>query len=155
MSDNKDWIGVDLDGTLAYYEKWVSETDIGSPIKPMVVRVKKWLEEGKDVRIFTDRVGALDDSVAKKAVKNWCFNFIGKSLPVTNIKDMHMVELWDDRAVQVRKNQGAPIEHREVSKLNMRETLVLTQLADKCDEHFGATGKEASFILRRLLEEHK
>jgi hypothetical protein len=51
------WIGVDLDGTLAYYDK--NDYDplhIGYPLVPMVRRVKAWIKEGKDVRIFTARV---------------------------------------------------------------------------------------------------
>ena len=50
------WIGVDLDGTLAEYLGWQGMGHIGEPIAPMVERVKAWLAEGKDVRIFTARV---------------------------------------------------------------------------------------------------
>lgn len=50
------WIGVDLDGTIAEYHGWVSPTHIGAPIPKMVERVKVWLSEGKEVRIFTARV---------------------------------------------------------------------------------------------------
>jgi hypothetical protein len=53
---NKGWIGVDLDGCLAKYDKWVSIDHIGEPITPMVERVKRWLREGREVRIFTARV---------------------------------------------------------------------------------------------------
>jgi hypothetical protein len=30
----------------------------------------------------------------------------GKTLKITNVKDRFMVELWDDRAVQVEHNTG-------------------------------------------------
>jgi len=50
------WIGVDLDGTLAYYDEWRGLYHIGEPIPAMVDRVKRWLAEGRDVRIFTARV---------------------------------------------------------------------------------------------------
>ena len=50
------WIGVDLDGTLAYYDQWRGALHIGEPIPVMLERVKRWLDEGKDVRIFTARV---------------------------------------------------------------------------------------------------
>jgi hypothetical protein len=30
-------------------------------------------------------------------------------LEVTNVKDLHMVELWDDRCVQVVSNTGEPV----------------------------------------------
>ncbi len=115
------WIGVDLDGTLAYYDGWKGPEHIGPPIKPMVDRVKEWLAEGKDVRIFTARVdggqvalsmGNPDEeqcrNVArvKKVIEDWCQKHIGKVLPITNVKDYGMIELWDDRAVQVLLNTG-------------------------------------------------
>lgn len=51
----KGWIGVDLDGTLAEYHGW-TDGEIGKPIPTMVARVKRWLADGKDVRIFTARI---------------------------------------------------------------------------------------------------
>ena len=105
------WIGVDLDGTLALHSG--NTEDIGGPIPPMVNRVKKWLDEGKDVRIFTARVGrgpsAEERVQAVKDIKVWCKRFIGKELPVTACKDYTMLELWDDRAVQVLHNTGEPV----------------------------------------------
>jgi hypothetical protein len=50
------WIGVDLDGTLAHYDGWKGADHIGEPIPAMVERVKRWLAEGKTVKIFTARV---------------------------------------------------------------------------------------------------
>ena len=44
------WIGVDLDGTLAYYDYWRGPEHIGEPIPAMLERVQRWLAEGKDVR---------------------------------------------------------------------------------------------------------
>jgi hypothetical protein len=55
---NQGWIGVDLDGTLAYYDHWRGAEHIGEPIPAMLERVKRWLADGKDVRIFTARVDA-------------------------------------------------------------------------------------------------
>ena len=34
----------------------------------------------------------------------------GVVLPVTNVKDWHMLELWDDRAVQVEPNTGRRVD---------------------------------------------
>ena len=95
------WIGVDLDGTLAHYEpgEWKGEDFVGSPIKPMVDRVKKWLEDGEDVRIFTARK-------PHPAIRKWCKDHLGAVLPITNIKDPDMITLYDDRAVQVERNTG-------------------------------------------------
>jgi len=99
------WIGVDLDGTLAEYHGWLDKTVIGTPVKRMVNRVKKWLAEGKDVRIVTARAGGRKPEVLQ-AITDWCLEHIGQALPITNEKDYDMVELWDDRAVQVITNTG-------------------------------------------------
>ncbi len=102
------WIGVDLDGTLAEYNGWVGDGHIGAPIPAMVERVKGWLAEGKQVRIFTARM-CVDAYYQRGCIEQWCREHIGVVLPVTNIKDYGMVELWDDRAVQVVKNTGEPV----------------------------------------------
>jgi len=49
------WIGVDLDGTLAVH-MGVWDGSIGPPIYPMVDRVRRWIKEGREVRIITARV---------------------------------------------------------------------------------------------------
>lgn len=104
------WIGVDLDGTLAHYEGWNGGA-IGEPIVPMVERVKGWLAEGREVRIFTARVGSdaeRDREEMVLVIQAWCAIHIGQPLPVTATKDFGMVELWDDRAISVKPNTGMP-----------------------------------------------
>jgi hypothetical protein len=115
------WIGVDLDGTLAHYDGWRGIEHIGPPIEPMVDRVKRWLADGKTVKIFTARVDggevaiaagdpagfAVRDVAAVRAhIERWCLEHIGAVLPITNQKDYGMIELWDDRCVQVITNTG-------------------------------------------------
>lgn len=102
------WIGVDLDGTLAEYHGWRGIEYIGNPVRPMVERIKLWLAEGKTVKVFTARVSkpGKDGEMAREFVENWCERHLGVRLEVTNIKDFGMVELWDDRAIQVRINEG-------------------------------------------------
>ena len=114
MSTQNGWIGVDLDGTLAQYQGWQGIASIGEPVPLMVERVKAWIAEGMDVRIFTARVGPgsrlageLGDTV--RAIEKWCELHIGKVLPVTCTKDFGMLELWDDRAIQVIPNTGEAI----------------------------------------------
>jgi hypothetical protein len=97
------WIGVDLDGTLAEYHGYCGPEHIGDPVPLMLARVKTWLSEGKDVRIFTARA---DDSVSEKHIRHWCSVHVGQVLPITRTKDYGMIELWDDRAVQVIPNTG-------------------------------------------------
>lgn len=106
------WIGVDLDGTLAKYDHWRGIEHIGEPIDPMVYRVKQWLAQGREVRIFTARVADTDTNnlIIVQTIDKWCLEHIGVKLPVTNVKDFEMVELWDDRAVQVYPNTGVRVD---------------------------------------------
>lgn len=105
------WIGVDLDGTLAEYGGWKGPDHIGEPIGPMLDRVKAWLTAGVEVRIFTARA-CVPDHVAP--VERWCLKHIGRMLKVTNVKDFGMVQLWDDRAVQVIFNTGRRADGKPV-----------------------------------------
>jgi hypothetical protein len=122
------WIGVDLDGTLAHYDGWVHETHIGDPIPIMANRVRAWLADGRDVRIFTARADGGDVAVAMGnpageafrdvqriigIIQDWTEQHFGVRLPVTNKKDYGMVELWDDRAVQVVPNTGRRADGRD------------------------------------------
>lgn len=112
------WIGVDLDGTLAHYETWEAPDVIGDPIPTMLARVNRWLAEGWEVRIVTARVSPLflpnhplqeQAKLALMAIKGWCIKYLGVPLPVTAVKDLDMIELWDDRAVQVEMNTGVRV----------------------------------------------
>lgn len=103
------WIGVDLDGTLAVYDGWQGPTHIGEPVPSMVERVKRWKQDGVDVRIMTARVSDPDEDVVREvvaAIERWCLREIGWLLPVTCAKDYGMVALYDDRAVSVVQNTG-------------------------------------------------
>jgi hypothetical protein len=106
------YIAVDLDGTLAHYNSGeFKELVIGAPIPKMVDRVKKWLAEGKEVRIFTARVSHEEErEEIIRAIEEWCEKHIGQKLAVTNIKDYGMIELWDDRAIQVIPNKGITLQ---------------------------------------------
>ena len=115
MSGHYDgWIGVDLDGTLAIYDGWKGPDQIGAPIPEMVERVKAWLADGRAVRIMTARVYApmddairqMDAAIAMRAIQNWSWQHLGQVLSVTCVRDYGMIELWDDRAVQVVPNTG-------------------------------------------------
>lgn len=107
------WIGVDLDGTLAHYDGWKGTANIGEPVPAMLARVKRWLSEGREVRIFTARVceERLPDSdgtghEARGYIEAWLKKHGLGGLAITNVKDLAMDELWDDRVVQVEPNTG-------------------------------------------------
>jgi hypothetical protein len=117
-----EWIGVDLDGTLAHYEKWGMWNEIGAPIAPMVERIRGWLDERRVVKIFTARVGIENGTClvtgrpftkmdVSNVIQDWCHRNVRLNWrpEVTATKDYLMVELWDDRAVQVIPNTGQTV----------------------------------------------
>lgn len=123
---SKGWIGVDLDGTLAHYDGWKGVEHIGEPVPKMLARVRRWLREGREVRIFTARV--TDDGThgsspvaARAYIEAWLHEHdlhrntseaeaVHKlPLMVTNIKDFAMDEVWDDRCVRVEANTGTAL----------------------------------------------
>ncbi len=116
MAD-KSWTGVDLDGTLAYYEGWKGADHIGPPVPKMLERVQRWLAKGRNVRIFTARVSpkkGLEAHISRIAIQGWLLLHVGQELPIVCEKDPWMIELWDDRAVQVVKNTGERVDERKL-----------------------------------------
>lgn len=101
---DKKTIAVDLDGTLA---KWSPDkfdpAVIGAPIKPMVERVKHWLDMGHEVVIFTARVSTPGSF---PHIHRWLREQGLPELRITNRKESEMEEFWDDRAVAVERNTG-------------------------------------------------
>jgi hypothetical protein len=103
---------VDLDGTLAMYDSSADPGHIGKPIPLMVQRVKAWINDGYEVRIFTARAcrasyrSERERSDVILLIQDWCMQHIGYRLEVTNEKDFRMIELYDDRCVQVQPNTG-------------------------------------------------
>lgn len=107
-SKPKEWIGVDLDGTLAKFTTWKGLEHVGEPIEAMIKKVKNAIKNGKYVKIFTARVSPKQAGYkkTKKIIQDWSKEHIGRVLDITHEKDPFMVELWDDRARQVKRNQG-------------------------------------------------
>lgn len=101
------WIGVDLDGTLAEYDGWRGPDHIGAPIPAMLARVRAWLTAGIEVRIFTARASV---PAQVPPVRAWLDRLGLGHLVITNVKDFAMLELWDDRCVQVLPNTGQPLD---------------------------------------------
>lgn len=101
------WYGIDLDGTLAVYDGWKGADHIGEPVGAMLFRVKKLLDDKKDVRIFTARAS---DPTQIPFVEAWCEKHLGQKLVVTNIKDFGLIQFFDDRAIQIEENTGRRID---------------------------------------------
>ncbi|WP_206735332.1 hypothetical protein [Rhizobium leguminosarum] len=106
------WIGIDLDGTLAHYDGWKGIGHIGDPVPAMAARVLQWQAEGQAMKIFTARVSGPDPErrMVIRTIHNWLHHHGLPLLEVTNVKDFAMVELWDDRAVQVQMNTGRRVD---------------------------------------------
>lgn len=109
------WIGVDLDGTLAFDLPDYDPGKIGPPVPRMLTLVRRLIREGEDVRIFTARVNpgrvgdrrrAMESALARQAILRWCVKYLGKVIPITHEKDHNMKRIYDDRAVQVVHNTG-------------------------------------------------
>lgn len=129
VATDKGWIAVDLDGTLADYTNgWQGADIIGDPVPEMFDRVRRWMDEGREIRIFTARIwpitevieehtdleqihnwygGAADQAMVSIAgILDWSRSHFGCVFPITCVKDLRMVELYDDRCVQVVANTG-------------------------------------------------
>ncbi len=96
------WIGFDLDGTLAYEGETRFPT-IGRPIKPMMDLLKKYVSEGREVRIFTARA-CMPEFVP--AIHSWIEKHVGQKLEVTCVKDFGLDKFYDDKCFRVKYNTG-------------------------------------------------
>ena len=116
------WIGVDLDGTLAVYERG-QDFAIGAVVPAMRERVLGWRDLGIEVRIFTARAA---HPAQVEMVRGWLKANGFPPLEITNVKDFDLVELWDDRAIQVERNTGRRITENEPLRAHGRRELPFT-----------------------------
>lgn len=159
------WVGVDLDGTMFVYTEWVGWNVFGKPIPLMIERVRAWLEAGIDVRIVTARVGLpimmikqgrLDSPIVNRAkintcrvtgalfsdgmmitaIQDHCERHGLPRLPVQCHKDVNMIELWDDRAVQVVANTGRTLAEEHEAQITALRGAAFSSLrvSDDCAE---------------------
>jgi hypothetical protein len=120
---SKGWIGVDLDGTLAHYDGWKGPDHIGEPVLKMLERVKLWMAVDKyEIRIFTARAGVPEQI---PFVKAWLEKHGIGGLAITNIKDFSMIELWDDRCVQIISNLGISVQEHAQEEIKTLEALIV------------------------------
>lgn len=101
---------MDFDGTLSEYHEYIVAKRFGPPIPLMMARVRGWLRDGVTVKLVTARAADPDEA---KAVQDWCEANGLPRLEVTDRKDYGMIELWDDRAIQVERNTGKRIDGDE------------------------------------------
>lgn len=95
-SSNKElpgnWTGVDLDGTLAYCDRSSSYGKVGKPVPAMLALVKKMINHGVRVKIFTARV---IDQEQLPIIRKWLKDNGLPELEITNIKDYNMTRLYE------------------------------------------------------------
>ena len=96
---------VDLDGTLANYNGDTSR--IGEPVPAMAAKVKQWIRQGREVRIFTARA-SVPEMIPQ--VQGWLFYHGFGDLKVVNYKDFSTLDIYDDRAYRVEFNKGITLD---------------------------------------------
>lgn len=97
------WIGIDLDGTLAHYDKWRGIEHIGVPIPKMVEVVRNCLAGDMTIKIFTARA---NEKGAISHIHKWLKKHGLPEFEVTATKDFDMIGLYDDRCITVETNTG-------------------------------------------------
>lgn len=108
--EGEKWVGFDLDGTLAKYDKWRGIDHIGEPIRPMILAAKNLRDSGKKVKIFTARVADKEDRTeAKNHIEKWSEKNLGFVPDITHEKDALMESCFDDRSKQVFPNTGITV----------------------------------------------
>lgn len=115
MSEDRNVVAVDLDGTLAVLEPSDDPYHIGPPVPAMVDRVRDWLDDGVEVWIFTSSINGPDVDRDEKIARihDWLEQQDLPALNVTDVKEHFFKEYWDDRAVQVVENTGHPVDGRD------------------------------------------
>lgn len=125
------WVGVDLDGTLVPSSAFKGIHQVGNPIPNMLARVKDWVEAGIIVKIMTARASHPDGI---PPVKKWLKKHGLPDLEVTNQKDFFMLELWDDRAIQVIEDTGKPVLGSSILSFPKVEKLLLDKKKEKAKQ---------------------
>lgn len=97
------WTGVDLDGTLAYFDSMSSMDEVGEPVPAMLALVRKMINNGVRVKIFTARA---QDPEQLPIIRQWLMDNDLPELEITYAKDYYMQRLYDDRCIQVERNTG-------------------------------------------------
>ncbi len=95
---------INLDGTLAYYDRWGYIGDIGEPIPIMKAWVLYWIKKGIKIKIFTAR--AYNEKAIPHIRKWLLLNGFPPNLEITNIKGMDCDMIFDNNAREVINNTG-------------------------------------------------
>lgn len=133
MAKDKEWYGFDLDGTLATYEQgeWKGYMVIGNPIASMCEVAKQLHDDGKTVKIITARVSEASLSAKeatleqiKEAIWKWCDANLGFRPDIVSEKDHHLNRFYDDRCLEVVRNEGTTVRDVYGSALHAIDTSI-------------------------------
>lgn len=109
-------ICVDLDGTLAFHQRDSGVDSIGEPIPRIVKLIKTYLSRNVEVRIFTARAFKSNTETDEEyqgrilMIKEWLWDLFLEDLPIVNYKNFQTLLIYDDRAIQVKSNEGVLID---------------------------------------------
>jgi hypothetical protein len=76
----------------------------------MVNRIKNWLRRGEEVRIVTARAHDWPEQIPM--IQDYIERLFGVRLLIQANKDIYMIDLWDNAAVQVITNTGVRADGR-------------------------------------------
>lgn len=127
-SMKRDVEAFDLDATLAEYHGYQGDDHIGEPIPEMMEKVQKFLDEGKEVVIFTARA---HNPKSKQIVQNWLEKHGLPRLEVTNIKRPEFSRIYDDRARQVEPNTGRLVAPESEKATKFRRAKAVPDMHEK------------------------
>ena len=107
----EEWVGFDIDATLAEYDGPLNLLEIGFPVTKMVHRLIAELDKGTyEVKIFTARASVPGQ---KELIWAWLDKWGLPKLDITDRKDFRMAYYFDDRARQVVPNTGVVVVGEE------------------------------------------
>lgn len=147
-----------MDGTASAYcggggYPW---NQFGPPIEPMMARIRGWIAARQEVRIVTARVfpyihGENEDVLNRvhqclvtgeyftvgdmvRCVQAYFCTHVDAMLPVTCAKDYQMIQLWDDRAIQVVPNTGRTLSEEHEAVLSALRGKAQGSGVEECQE---------------------
>jgi len=154
------YIAVALDGTLAQLS---IDGRIGEPVPAMLTRLKKWLEEGKTVKIVTPRVAKeedLDNASPKEdydradairiEIVGWCEKHVGRVLDITCRIEPGMIELWDAKAVGVLLNRG--VSREDLLAYHMAHIMEAAGMKPAQGQPYGEAADAIATKLRLIMQ---
>lgn len=103
LKDKKLVILVALDGTLAYYKIWAGKGEIGEPIQSIKKLILQLIEEGNEIRIFTERAQFKENI---PPIRKWLLINGFPWMKITNKKEIDVDFILDYKAREVIFNTG-------------------------------------------------